>query len=175
MLASEQTLPDFSLQTIDLRGLARRAALPAMLAVAAVATVVLLGGRVHTFANALQRAVGIDPGWAVAAIAFECISIAGYVALLSLVGGRAAARIRFRESLQITLAGAAATRVLPTAGAGGAALTVWALRRAGLGAKAALHTLLVFLVLLYAVFLARSRWRQQRSCSASPATPDRSR
>jgi uncharacterized membrane protein YbhN (UPF0104 family) len=154
MLAHEQTLPDFSLQTIELRGLARRVVVPAVLAAGAVATVLLLGGRVHAFADALRRAVGVDPGWAVAAIVFECLSIGGYVALLSLVGGRAAERIRVRESLQITLAGAAATRLLPTAGVGGAALTVWALRRAGLGARAALRTLLVFFVLLYAVFLA---------------------
>jgi uncharacterized membrane protein YbhN (UPF0104 family) len=154
MLAPEHTIPEFSLQPIELRILARRAAVPAALTAVAVAAVLVFGGRVHEFADALGRAAGVDPGWAIAAIAFECISIAGYVALLWLVGGRAAARIRFRESLQITLAGAAATRVLPTAGAGGAAVTVWALRRAGLAARAAVQTLLVFFVLLYAVFLA---------------------
>ncbi len=154
MLAPEQTIQEFALPTIELRALVRRVAIPAVLAAAAVATVLVLGGRVHAFADALKRAVGVDPGWAIAGIAFECISIAGYVALLSLVAGRATSRIRVRESAQITLAGAAATRVLPTAGAGGAALTLWALRRAGLGARSAAHTLLAFLVLLYAVFLA---------------------
>jgi uncharacterized membrane protein YbhN (UPF0104 family) len=59
-----------------------------------------------------------------------------------------------RESAQITLTGAGATRLLPTAGAGGAAVTIWALRRAGLSAFAAARTLLTFFVLLYAVFLA---------------------
>src|SRR5207249_11506963 len=63
-------------------------------------------------------------------------------------------RIGVRESAQITLAGAAATRVLPTAGAGGLGLTLWALGRAGLRTSAATRTLLVFLVLLYAAFLA---------------------
>jgi uncharacterized membrane protein YbhN (UPF0104 family) len=58
-----------------------------------------------------------------------------------------------RESAQITLTGAAATRLLPTAGVGGAAVTVWALRRAGLGAQAAARTLVTFFVLLYAAFL----------------------
>src|SRR5204863_162923 len=57
------------------------------------------------------------------------------------------------ESAQITLAGAAATRLLPTAGAGGAAMTLWTMRRAGLRAGAATRTLLVFLVALYSVFL----------------------
>ena len=154
MLAPEPTIQEFALPSIDVRALARRAVIPALVAAAALATVLLLGGRVHAFADALKRAVGVDPGWAIAAIGFECVSIAGYVALLSLVTGRATSRIRLRESAQITLAGAAATRVLPTAGAGGAALTLWALRRAGLEARSAAHTLLVFLVLLYAVFLA---------------------
>jgi len=75
-------------------------------------------------------------------------------ALLALVAGRATPRVRARESAQITLAGAAATRLLPTAGAGGAVLTLWALRRAGLPARAAGRTLLAFLVVLYAVFLS---------------------
>ena len=54
--------------------------------------------------------------------------------------------------MQITLSGAAATRLLPTAGVGGAALTLWALRRAGLPARRAIRTLLGFLVMLYGVF-----------------------
>src|SRR5204863_2258413 len=46
-----------------------------------------------------------------------------------------------------------ATRLLPTAGVGGAALTLWALRKTGMGSRAAGRTLLTFLVLLYSVFL----------------------
>jgi hypothetical protein len=55
---------------------------------------------------------------------------------------------------EFTLPAAAATRLLPTAGAGGAALTLWALRRAGPRPRAASRILLMFLVLLYSVFLA---------------------
>jgi uncharacterized membrane protein YbhN (UPF0104 family) len=84
---------------------------------------------------------------------FECVSLAGYVGLLSLVAGRAAPRVGVRESAQITFAGAAATRLLPTAGAGGLALAFWALRQAGLRTQAATRTLLAFLVVLYSVFL----------------------
>ena len=72
------------------------------------------------------------------------------------MAGRAAApsaRLDLRATTQITLGGAAATRLLPTAGAGGAALTLWALRRSGLGTRGATRTLLTFLVLLYSVFL----------------------
>jgi uncharacterized membrane protein YbhN (UPF0104 family) len=46
-----------------------------------------------------------------------------------------------------------ATRLLPTGGVGGVALTLWVIRRAGLGAPEATRTLLTLLVLLYGVFL----------------------
>jgi uncharacterized membrane protein YbhN (UPF0104 family) len=69
------------------------------------------------------------------------------------VGGRATPRLGFRASAEVTLGGAAATRLLPTGGVGGAALTIWAFRRAGLDARDATRTLLAFLVLLYSIFL----------------------
>jgi uncharacterized membrane protein YbhN (UPF0104 family) len=144
---------DLTLGTPDLRSLARRAALPAAAAAVLVAAVVVLGGPLQAFADALGRALDADPRWVVAAAAFELASFGGYVLLLWLVGGRASARIGLRESTQITLGGAAATRLLPTAGAGGAALTLWALRRSGLSTGRATRTLLTFLVMLYSVFL----------------------
>jgi uncharacterized membrane protein YbhN (UPF0104 family) len=119
-----------------------------------VAAVIVLGGPLETFADALRRALAADPVWVAAAAAFELLSFAGYVALLWLVGSRVSARLGLRESAEITLGGAAATRLLPTAGAGGAAMTLWALRRSGLPTRRAAGTLLTFLVLLYGVFLA---------------------
>jgi uncharacterized membrane protein YbhN (UPF0104 family) len=154
MLTSEITLSEPALPALNVRGVARRLAVPALLAAVAVAGLTILGGRIHVFADALQRGLSVRPGWVAVGVAFECISLAGYVALLSLVAGRATERIGIRESAQITFAGAAATRLLPTAGAGGAALALWALRRSGLKPVRAARTLLVFLVLLYSVFLA---------------------
>jgi uncharacterized membrane protein YbhN (UPF0104 family) len=119
-----------------------------------VAAVLLAGGRVHAVADGLRRGLGLSPAWAAVGIILECVSVVGYMGLMSLVVGRATARVRTRESAQITLAGAAATRLLPTAGAGGAALTLWTLRHAGLSSRLAVRTLLVFLVVLYSVFLA---------------------
>lgn len=154
MLASDPAVSELALPAPDLRVLVRRAAVPA-LAAAAVATIVLLGGGpLAAFAHALRRGLEASPGWMVIGVVFEAVSLAGYVVLLSAVAGRATSRIGARESAQITLAGAAATRLLPTAGAGGAALAVWVLRRAGLRPLAAARTLLTFLVLLYAVFLS---------------------
>jgi uncharacterized membrane protein YbhN (UPF0104 family) len=144
---------DLTLGTPDLRALARRAALPAAAAVALVVAIVVLGGPLQAFADALKRAVDADPRWVVAAAGFELLSFGGYIALLWLVGRRASDRLGLRETTQITLGGAAATRLLPTAGVGGAALTLWALRRSGLSTRGATQTLLTFLVLMYSVFL----------------------
>ena len=154
MLAPEQTVSELTLPTLDVRALARRAGLPVAVGAAAVAVILFAGGRVHALADVLRRTLSVSPAWAVVAIAFECLSILAYILLLSLVAGRASARIGTRESAQMTLAGTAATRLLPTAGAGGAALTLWTLRRSGLSAGGATRTLLAFLVLLYSVFLA---------------------
>jgi uncharacterized membrane protein YbhN (UPF0104 family) len=139
---------------LDVRGLARRAALPGALIAAAAAALMLAGAPLREFADALDRALAADPRWVVAGVAFELFSFAGYMALLWLVAGRATRRIDMRRAVEVTLGGAAATRLLPTAGAGGAAVTLWALRRAGLDTRDGARTLLTFLVLLYAVFLA---------------------
>ncbi len=154
MLAPDQTYSELALPAVDLRSVGRRIALPGLVAAAALAGVLLVGGHAHTIAETLQRGLGIGAGWAVTGVVFECISLAGYVVLLALVSSRATPRITTRVSAQITLAGAAATRLLPTAGAGGAALALWTFHRAGLRSRAAAKTLLAFEVLLYGVFLS---------------------
>jgi uncharacterized membrane protein YbhN (UPF0104 family) len=152
--AEDAVLPGVDLPAVDLRALARRAAIPAGVAAVAAVAVVAAGRPMHAFADALDRAVHADPRWVAAAAVFELLSFAGYVALLWLVAGRATPRMGVRESAEVTLGGAAATRLVPTGGVGGAALTFWALRRTGLDDRRAGRTLLTFLVLLYAVFLA---------------------
>ena len=142
-----------ALPALDLRALGRRAALPAALTAIAVAVLALAGGPLQAFTDALDRALDADPRWVVTGAAFELLSFVGYVALLWLVGGRATPRLGLRASTEVTLGGAAATRLLPTGGVGGAALTIWAFRRAGLDARNATRTLLAFLVVLYSIFL----------------------
>src|SRR3954454_3233986 len=142
-----------ALPELDVRALARRAAPAAALAVLAAGGLAVAGGPLQAFAGALDRALAADPRWVVGAACFELLSFAGYVALLWLVAGRATRRIDARRAVEVTLGGAAATRLLPTAGAGGAALTLWALRRSGLSTRGATRTLLTFLVLLYSIFL----------------------
>jgi putative heme transporter len=144
---------DILVPSFDVRALARRAAIPAALAVAVAGALVVAGGPLHAFAHALRRAIDADPRWVIGGAIFELLSFAGYVALFWMVGSRATKRLRLGESTQVTLGGAAATRLLPTAGVGGAAMTLWSLRRAGLGTRDATRTLLGFLIVLYSVFL----------------------
>lgn len=153
MSTASVTAPENFLPALDPKALGRRVALPAAIAGAALTAIVVGGGPLQAFAHAFSRAAAADPRWVAAAGAFELLSFAGYVALLWLVGGRATERLGLRASAELTLGGAAATRLLPTGGAGGAAVTLWAFRRAGLPTRAATHTLLTFLVLLYSVFL----------------------
>jgi uncharacterized membrane protein YbhN (UPF0104 family) len=122
--------------------------------VIAAAALVIAGGPLQTFADALGRALDADPRWVVAAVGFELASFGGYVLLLWLIAGRVSPRMNLRASAQITLGGAGVTRLLPTAGVGGAALTLWTLRRSGLATQEAARTLFAFLVMLYSVFLA---------------------
>src|SRR5215211_1834688 len=150
---SFEAMADHALPDLELRALVRRAAPPAAGVAVAAAGVLVARAPLQAFADALERALAADPRWVAGAAVLELLSFTGYIALLWLVGGRATPRLDLRASAQVTLGGAAATRLLPTAGVGGAALTLWALRRAGLGTRAATRTLMVFLVLLYAVFL----------------------
>ncbi|MDP9346389.1 MAG: flippase-like domain-containing protein [Actinomycetota bacterium] len=93
-----------------------------------------------------------DSTWLLVAFAFECLSFAGYVLVFRTVFVRAGSRIDFRASYQITMAGLAATRLFAAAGAGGIALTAWALRRSGMGPRDVAGRMLAFLVLLYTVY-----------------------
>jgi uncharacterized membrane protein YbhN (UPF0104 family) len=66
----------------------------------------------------------------------------------------ASPRLRIKDSYDITLGGAAATRLLPTAGLGGTAVTVWALRARGVRSREIAERLLAFVLLLYGVYAA---------------------
>ena len=73
-------------------------------------------------------------------------------------------RIGWRESYQITMAGLAATRLFAAAGAGGIALTAWALRRSGMEPRLVACRMVAFMVLLYVDLrgLAADRRRRAR-------------
>lgn len=94
-----------------------------------------------------------DPLWLGGALGFEVLSFLGYVALFRGVFVRGDSRVDWRESYQITMAGLAATRLFAAAGAGGVALTAWALRRSGMEARIVACRMVAFMVLLYAIYM----------------------
>ena len=75
-------------------------------------------------------------------------------------------RLDWRASIQIPLAGIAAIRLIAAAGAGGVAVTAWALGRAGMEARVIACRMVANLIVQYAVYLAarlRLRPRPRRS------------
>ena len=125
-----------------------------------------------------QRIQHGNAWWLGVAAVLELLSFLGYIALFRAVfirgHGRAAGAeatradgrggsgggtasvphaIGWRESYQITMAGLAATRLFASAGAGGIALTAWALRRSGMSAKLVACRMIAFTALLYAVYM----------------------
>ncbi|HEY3726456.1 MAG TPA: lysylphosphatidylglycerol synthase transmembrane domain-containing protein [Solirubrobacteraceae bacterium] len=91
--------------------------------------------------------------WLALAALLEVCSFFGYIALFRLVFVRGGTRIGWRASYQITMAGLAATRLFASAGAGGIALTAWALRRSGMEPRVVACRIIAFTALLYAVYM----------------------
>ncbi len=92
--------------------------------------------------------------WLGLAVLLELCSFAGYIALFRAVFVRGQSRIDWRESYQITMAGLAATRLFASGGAGGIALTAWALRRSGMEGRIVACRIIAFMALLYGVYMA---------------------
>src|SRR5437763_4753441 len=112
----------------------------------------------------LPKLIGLKETWnrvqqgnvwwrALAAVLAVC-SFLSYIALFRAVFVRGESRIDWRESYQITMASLAATRLFAAAGAGGVALTAWALRRSGMAARIVACRMIAFLALLYGVYMA---------------------
>ena len=91
--------------------------------------------------------------WLALGAVLEVCSFLSYVALFRAVFVRDSSRIDWRESYQITMAGLAATRLFASAGAGGIALTAWAVRRSGLDGRVVACRMIAFMALLYGVYM----------------------
>ena len=142
--------------TLSLGGVsARKAALlVATLALLAV-SVVLLAPAFADLPDAWERIRNGDMRWLSLALAFEVLSFVGHIVLFSAVAedGGSGSRIGLWTSTQINLAGHAATRLFASAGAGGIALTAWAMRRSGMERTDVAARMVTFLVLLYGVYM----------------------
>lgn len=92
--------------------------------------------------------------WIAVGVLLEAASFAGYVVLFRSVFVGDHDRIGWRESYEITMAGLVATRLFAAAGAGGIALTAWALRRSGMEPRLVACRMVAFMVLLYVIYAA---------------------
>jgi uncharacterized membrane protein YbhN (UPF0104 family) len=146
-LDSAQTVRD---RRIDWRRVSTFAILVAVVG----AIVAFLPGHVDDLRGTLRRIEGGNWRWLALGALLEVASFAGYVLLFRAVFSDDERIIGWGASYQITMAGVVATRLLAAAGAGGVALTAWALRRAGLEAAIVARRMVAFLVLLYSVYVA---------------------
>jgi uncharacterized protein (TIRG00374 family) len=107
------------------------------------------GGVRHTW----DRLNEGDSWWIAVAVVLQILSMASYIAIFQGVHVPPGSPITFRQSYQITIAGLAATRLFAAGGAGGVALTAWALRRSGMRRREVAERMLAFLVLIYGVYV----------------------
>lgn len=135
---------------------ARKALLLVGAAAIMLLSVVLLAPAFADLPDALDRLQNGEMRWLTLALVFEVLSFAGHIVLFSAVAkdGGAGSRIGLWASTQINLAGHAATRLFASAGAGGIALTAWAMRRSGMERRDVGARMTTFIVLLYGVYMA---------------------
>jgi uncharacterized membrane protein YbhN (UPF0104 family) len=119
----------------------------------AIASGVLLAGALGDLPDIWERISHGDARWLALAALFEIGSFYGHILLFNAVGRDDSGRITLRASAEINLAGHAATRLLATGGAGGIALTAWAMRRAGQPRSDVAARMVTFTVLLYSVYM----------------------
>jgi len=99
--------------------------------------------------DALSRLGDAEAIWIVVAIGFNLVAIATYIALFKAVVGGDALRLTWTETYEINMAGVAATLLFSAGGAGGIALTYWALRKAGMSRRDVARRMIAFLSLHY--------------------------
>jgi putative heme transporter len=132
-----------------------RRAVPAVLGAAMIfGFVYYVAPQIAGLGPTLRRLRAGDTWWLVAGVAFEALSFVGLVVLFRGVFSRPGGRIGWRSSYQITMAGGVAAKLFATAGAGGVALTVWALRASGLAADEVASGMVCYELLNYAVYMA---------------------
>lgn len=123
-----------------------------------VVVLVLLGGIYFLFpklvglGDALSRLDEAEPVWIAVAVGFNVIAYGTYIALFKAVVGGDALRLRWSETYEINMAGVAATLLFSAGGAGGIALTYWALRKAGMKRRDVARRMVAFVSLHYAFY-----------------------
>jgi uncharacterized protein (TIRG00374 family) len=102
--------------------------------------------------DSLDKLSEADPVWIGIAIVFSIASYATYIALFKAVVGGDTLRLTWSETYEINMAGVAATLLFSAGGAGGVALTYWALKKAGMEGRDVARRMIAFVSLHYAFY-----------------------
>lgn len=131
----------------------RRVILFAVFVFASIAFLYFVLPQIGGVREAYERVSDGDRAWLAVALLFWVASIVSYVALFHGVQVPAGSPLTHGDSYLITMASLAATRLFAAGGAGGVALTAWALRRSGMERREVAERMIAFLVLLYGVYV----------------------
>jgi len=127
----------------------RRAAQTGIVVALVVVGIYLIIPEVADLGSAFDKLGEADGVWIAIAVGFEVVAFGTYVALFRGVVGGDVLPLTWREAYEINMAGLAASRLLSGGGAGGIALTYWALRKAGMVARQSAQRMVAFLALQY--------------------------
>jgi uncharacterized protein (TIRG00374 family) len=131
----------------------RRLAFAAIFSLAAIGGLYFLIPKLAGLNQTWGRLRHGDPEFLAIAALLELASVSCFAVLFRTVFARGYPRLTWGACIEIPLAGIAAIRLLATAGAGGVAVTVWALRRAGARARVIACRMAAMYILQYGVYL----------------------
>jgi uncharacterized protein (TIRG00374 family) len=127
----------------------RRAVQTILLVVVLLVAIYFLIPKLVGLGNSLSKLGDADLIWVAVGIGFNVVAIATYIALFKAVVGGKALRLTWGETYEINMAGIAATLFFSAGGAGGIALTYWALRKAGMERRDVGRRMAAFISLHY--------------------------
>jgi uncharacterized protein (TIRG00374 family) len=130
----------------------RRAVQTVLLVIVLLVAIYFLFPKLVGLGDSLSKLSEADLVWVVVAIGFNVIAIATYIALFKAVVGGDALRLTWGETYEINMAGVAATLFFSAGGAGGIALTYWALRKAGMERRDVGRRMVAFISLHYVFY-----------------------
>jgi uncharacterized protein (TIRG00374 family) len=130
----------------------RRVIQTAIVVLALLVGIYFLFPKLVGLGDALSRLDEAEPVWIGVAIGFCIASFGTYIALFKAVVGGHTLRLTWTETYEINMAGVAATLLFSAGGAGGAILTYWALRKAGMQRRDVARRMVAFITLHYAFY-----------------------
>jgi putative heme transporter len=131
----------------------RRAIAFSVFVLASIAFLYFVLPEISGVTETLDRVRDGDRAWLAAALGFQVLATVSYVMIFHGIHVPPGSPLTHRDSYLITMASLAATRLFAAAGAGGVALTAWALRRSCMERREVATRMIAFLVLLYGTYM----------------------